>query len=401
MEEGTLLEWLKHDGDPVRPGDRLFVLEGEKAAEEIEAIDGGILRIAVDGPKPGDRVKVGQVLAYLVAEGEAAPVAEKPVKATAAIPAAGPAARRAARATGVELAQVAGSGPGGRVTELDVRQHRRSPQKSDKLAVTPRARRAARELGIDCKALTGSGRNGRIRERDVQAATSAVGGRLVPHTTMRRTIAARMVAGVTEAAPVTLTTKADAVNLVNLRDQFRATPDGLVPSYTDLLVKLAAAALRKHPMLQAQWRDDGLFVPQRVDIAVAVDTEAGLVAPVVRNADQRTLREIAGQLRELIEKARSGRLAGEELRDGTFTITNLGGLGIDAFTPIISLPQCAVLGVGRIVREPAVVHDTIVPRDRLTLSLTFDHRVVDGAPAARFLDMLRHCIEQPVPWLMP
>src|SRR5439155_596870 len=144
-----------------------------------------------------------------------------------------------------------------------------------------------------------------------------------------------------------------------------------------------------------QWRDEGLFVPARVDIAVAVDTEAGLLAPVVRGADRLSLLQVAGQMRELVGLARAGRLTADQMRDATFTITNLGMFGIDAFTPIIHLPQCAVLGIGRIVRKPAVVGDRIEPRDFLTMSLTFDHRVVDGAPAARFLAAVRQAIEQP------
>jgi pyruvate dehydrogenase E2 component (dihydrolipoamide acetyltransferase) len=268
-------------------------------------------------------------------------------------------------------------------------------------AISPRARRVARELGIDGSNLIGSGRNGRIRERDVRAATAgSPDGRLIPHTNIRRTIAARMVAGITQAAPVTLTTKLDATNLVELRNQFKLTPGELVPSYNDFIVKLTAVALRQHPLLQAQWRDEGLFVPQRIDIAVAVDTEVGLLVPVLRAVDTQTLRQIVTQSHELIDQARAGRLTAEQMRDATFTITNLGGFGIDAFTPILHLPQCAVLGVGRIVREPAVRGDRIVPRDMLTLSLTFDHRIVDGAPAARFLQTLRTCLEQPAPWLI-
>jgi pyruvate dehydrogenase E2 component (dihydrolipoamide acetyltransferase) len=212
-----------------------------------------------------------------------------------------------------------------------------------------------------------------------------------------------MVAGVTQAAPVTLTTRADATNLVGLRKQFQATassPAELL-SYTDLVVKLAAVALRQHPMLQGQWRDEGIFVPDRVDIALAVDTDAGLLVPVIREADRLTLRQVAAKSRELTEKARAGKLTAAEMAGATFTVTNLGAFGIDAFTPIIHLPQCAVLGVGRIAREPVVVGERVAPGDVVTLSVTFDHRVVDGAPAARFLATLRSCIEQPVPWLMP
>jgi pyruvate dehydrogenase E2 component (dihydrolipoamide acetyltransferase) len=271
-----------------------------------------------------------------------------------------------------------------------------------KVAITPRARRVARELGVDAAGLHGSGRNGRVRERDVRAAVSAPSGKIIPHTATRRAIAARMVAGVTQAAPVTLTSKADATNIVALREQFRtsATANGFVPSFNELFLKLTAMALRQHPLLQAQWRDEGLYVPDRIDIALAVDTDAGLLAPVLRDVDRLALREITGRCRELIELARAGKLMAEQMRDATFTISNLGGLGVDAFTPIITLPQCAVLGIGRIVREPGVVGDAIMPRERLTLSLTFDHRVVDGAPAARFLDTLRRAVEEPMPCLL-
>ncbi len=398
MEEGTLLEWRKRDGDRIRPGDALFVLESEKAAEEVEALDGGILHIPADAPKPGDRVRVGEVLAHLVAEGEVFPTVEKPAPPAAL----GPAARRAARALKANVPS-APAPSAGRREPLPARALGADREGVSKRRITPRARRAAQELGIDWNGLRGSGRNGRIRERDVRAAAGNPGGRLVPHTALRRTIAARMVAGVTEAAPVTLHTKADAFNLVNLREQFRAVAglEGPVPGYTVLLVKLTAAALGRHPMLQAQWRAEGLFVPDRLNIAVAVDTEAGLLTPVIRDADRRPLREINEQLRTLIEKARAGRLTADAMRDATFTVSNLGGLGVDTFTPILPLPQCAVLGIGRVVREPVVVGDAIVPRDRLSLSLTFDHRVVDGAPAARFLETLRSCVEQPAPWLMP
>jgi pyruvate dehydrogenase E2 component (dihydrolipoamide acetyltransferase) len=374
MEEGIFAGWRKQDGERVQPGDVLFVLESDKSAEDIEAIDGGILRIPADAPQEGDTVKIGQVLAYLVAEGEA-------------VPTVGP-VNRVEPESAARLEEPTSAAPSARRN----------------LAITPRARHAARELGIDWNNLTGSGRNGRIRERDVRAAAGTpTEGRLIPHTTIRRTVAARMVAGLTEAAPVTLTTKLDATNLVALRTQFQSTAtttNDLVPSYTDLLVKLTAAALQQHPLLQAQWREDGLFVPQRIDIAFAVDTETGLLAPVLRSVDRMTLRQVTARARALIEQTRAGRLSAEDMREATFTVSNLGHFGIDSFTPIIHLPQCAVLGVGRIVREPVVRGERIVPCDVLTLSLTFDHRIVDGAPAARFLQTLRNYVENPAAWLI-
>jgi pyruvate dehydrogenase E2 component (dihydrolipoamide acetyltransferase) len=369
MDEGTFVEWLKREGDEVRAGDPLFVLESEKAAEPVESLDAGILRIAPDGPQVGETVKVGRVLAYLVSAGESIPDA---------------APQSTPPSHGMSAANLVGkTAPASPATS------------ASSLAISPRARRVARALGIDCTTVRGTGAGGRIRERDVRAAASM--GRIIPHTAMRRLIAARMVAGMTQAAPVTLTTRADATELVALRNRCKA--DGFVPGYTSLIVKLAAAALGQHPQLQAQWRDDGLLIPDAIAIAVAVDTDAGLLAPVVRGVDRLSLRDVAVQLDELADLARAGRLSAEQMRDATFTVTNLGMHGIDAFTPIVHLPQCAVLGVGRIVQEPAVVEDRIVPRALLTLSLTFDHRAVDGAPAARFLDALRRSIEQPGPLL--
>ena len=377
MEEGTFVEWLKRDGDSVQPGEPLFVLESDKAAENIEAIDAGFLRIPKTSPAPGTIVKVGQVLAYLAAEGEE--VQESGDKS---------------QESGGRGQEPAFRGAGSSPARTSRAESPLSKAPTVIQTVTPRARRTARELGVDVALVSGSGRQGRIRERDVRkAALSKAPGRLIPHTPMRRTIAARMVAGVTQAAPVTLTTKADATQLVARRRQFEAAADAAVPSYTDLILKLVATALGEHPLVQAQWRDDGLFVPSLVDIAFAVDTEAGLLAPVVRQVDKLTFVEIAAQTRELVALARAGRLTGDQMRGATFSVTNLGMFGIDAFTPIIHLPQCAVLGVGRIVREPAVVGEQIVPRDQVTLSLTFDHRIVDGAPAARFLGALRQLIE--------
>ena len=381
MDEGTFVEWLKQDGDHVKPGEPLFVLESEKAAENIEAIDAGILRIPPKGPKPGETVAVGRVLAFLVAEGEGIPDTE-----TQSTPRE-PEAPARANATSPPLAL-----------------------RAQGTAITPRARRAARELGIDPVAIRGTGKGGRVRERDVRAACSPLAPReegaslsrseraTIPHTRIRRLTAARMVAGVTQAAPVTLTARVDATELVALRDRLRAAtlPDTPSPTYTDVIVKHTAAALRQHPLLQAQWRDDALWIPDGVHIAIAVDTEAGLLAPVIRDADKLDFVQIAARSHALIAEARAGRLGADQMRDATFTITNLGMFGIDAFTPIIHLPQCAVLGIGRIGREPAVVEDRIEPRHVVTLSLTFDHRVVDGAPAARFLSTIRNAIEQPI-----
>ena len=199
-------------------------------------------------------------------------------------------------------------------------------------------------------------------------------------------------------------TQIDATNLVGLRTQFKQAANGSnIPSYSDIIMKLVSLALRQHPLLAARSEGDQWMIPSMSDglhIGLAVDTEGGLVVPVVRDVGSTGLFELANQTVKLIEKSRAGTLVVSEMQGGVFTISNLGSFGIDAFTPIINLPETAVLGLGRIRREPVVVDDKIVARDQLTLSLTFDHRIVDGAPAARFLQTVSQAIENPSAWLL-
>lgn len=380
MDEGTFVEWLKADGDAVRPGDAVFRLEGEKATEDVESLDGGVLHIPATGPKPGDRVAVGAVIGFLLQPGEAPP-SVRPAEAS------GKAQPLAKRAGHTEDAQDAL--PGREIMG------RSSP------ASTPRARRLAFKRNIDWTKLTGTGRGGRIRERDVAAASSALPTlpeNIVPFTPIRRAIASNMLKSRQETAPVTLTSLVDATHLVSLRGQFKAEGTEPVPSFTDLFVKLSAVALQEHPMFASRWSDVGIILAERIDIGIAVDTDEGLRVPVVRDVPSLGLRELAKQSRELIDRARAGTLAGLEMWLGCFTVTNLGSFGIDAFTPIINWPQCAILGVGRITRQPVMDGERVVGRDLVTLSLTFDHRIVDGGPAARFLQTLAKCIENPGPW---
>jgi pyruvate dehydrogenase E2 component (dihydrolipoamide acetyltransferase) len=410
MDEGTFGEWLKKEGDFVKRGEALFVLEGEKSAQDIESFDEGILRLPPDAPQSGDLVKVGQVLAFLVAKGEEAPF-------ECAASRMGPAKPQASAG-----ANVAGGAPVIAESRAD---QRASSTPGTTVKASPRARRRAEGAGVDLATVQGTGSTGRIRERDViavakppaaQAAapctaqtsktarSTSEACRTLAVSPIRRTIAARMSAGVHETAPVTLTSRCDVTNLVNLRDQFRNAERGAaeaVPGYNELLVKLTAMTLEHHPLLAAQWSDREILLPDAFHISVAVDTEAGLLAPVIRDTSKLTVRQIAAELRRLADRARKGQLSADEMQGGVFTVTNLGMFKIDSFTPIINRPQCAILGVGRIAREPAVVNDQIVPRDQMTLSLTFDHRVVDGAPAARFLNDLRLAIEHPAAVLVP
>jgi pyruvate dehydrogenase E2 component (dihydrolipoamide acetyltransferase) len=415
-DDALFAGWLKADGDEIRPGEAVFSLESEKATQEVESLDGGILRIPPSGPKPGDRLAVGTVIGYLVTKDEAAPFQNGAHAAQAAAtnggaassPKAGPAARRLARELDVNVQQVAGTGKSGVITTDDIRRHKQkqkvatAPRSKHRPNISPRARRAAEKLGINWTKLEGGGTSGRIRERDVLAVAGTQTVRdIVPLTPMRRTIAARMVESSQTTAPVTLTTTTEATNLVNLRRQFQeATPNEAIPSFTDFLVKLTALALKDHPHLNARWENDGIVLQPEIHIGIAVDTEAGLLAPVIRDVPALGMRALAARSRELIEKARQRKLIIEEMQGGTFTITNLGAFGIDGFTPVINLPEAAILGIGRIRREPVVRGDDIVIQDVVTLSLTFDHRIVDGAPAARFLQRLCELVRNPGAWLM-
>ncbi len=389
MGEGTFLGWLKKEGDAVKAGDPLFSVESEKAAFDVDSTDAGILSIPTNALKPGDVVKVGCLLGYLLTEGEAAPGTAMPASpAPVAIPEASPRAETPPPASAI----------------------RPSPG-VDRFAASPRARRAAKELRVDLSELQPTGQGGRIRERDVRAvspppatvasAAPAAPGREVPVTAQRRTIAERMMSSLKNTAPVTLTCRCDATNLVALRSEYKlAAGNPIVPSFTDIIAKLAAIALGSHPMLAGRWEGERILLPDAIHIGIAVDTGHGLLVPVVRNVSELSLLEVSRRSRDLIEAARSRRLKSDDMQGGCFTLSNLGGFGIEAFTPIINYPETAVLGLGAILRAPAVLEDgQLGIREQITLSLTFDHRVVDGAPAARFLQALRQGIEKPAGWL--
>ena len=445
MEEGVFGEWLKQDGDEVKAGDLLFTVEGDKATQEVEVFESGILRLPQGAPAPGDVIPVGALLAYIVQAGELMPAADsrppqsagreeragaagptakaepalrKPsaTRSTAADgrgnPTISPRARRVAGELGVDWTQLTGSGRTGRIVERDVRAAAGTLVEPVGVDMSPVARRMAAEAGISLEELTAIRPDARIHREDVEAAIAArrqavqagePPGQIVSHSRIRQITAQRMAESAHATAPVTLTTEADATELVAaLREQLKSSYSrrGLaVPSYNDIYLKLTAAALQEHPALNASWSDDGLILHGGIHIGFAVETEQGLLAPVLRDVPAKSLRVIAAETAGLIEGAHQERLSHEAMQGGTFTITNLGMYGIDAFTPIINLPQAAILGIGRIVCKPAVHEGEIVPRQMVALSLTFDHRVVDGAPAARFLNTVRQYVSEPILWL--
>jgi pyruvate dehydrogenase E2 component (dihydrolipoamide acetyltransferase) len=307
---------------------------------------------------------------------------------------------------------VAGSGPNGRIVERDIVSFLEFAPKA-----TPVAQRVAEQAGVDLREVQGSGPGGRIMKEDVLEMSQRIsesarelilpspslgegpGVRAeVPMSGVRAVIARRMHAGHSETAPVTLTMEADATDLVRVRERLKASLAdklGFNIGYNDLLIKIVARALREFPYVNARLDGDTIHQLGEVHVALAVDTERGLMVPVVRDADRKGMAEFAAELRGVIERARAGTALPDELSGSTFTITNLGMFEIDAFTPIINLPEAAILGVGRIKDCAAVVDGEIAVRKMMWLSLTFDHRLVDGAPAARFLQRIKQYVEEP------
>lgn len=343
MEEGTLVEWLKADGDTVEPGEILFTVESDKALNEIETFSGGILRIPPDAPRPGDTVPVGTLLGYLLQPGEEMPTAPPPTPAAEPVPTpAEPAAPVAKPKLAPTSAPVRSGGP----------------------TISPRARRVASELGVEWRALTGSGRTGRIVERDVRAAAARSG----------------------QAVPAILTTEADATELVTLRPQLKLE-GAPAPAYHHLIAKLVVVALAEHPQLNAS-------ETEAVHLSLAVDTGEDLATPVIRDAHTKTWAELAVAARALALQVRRA-LEPEATQGGTFAIANFGMYGIDAFTPILRPPYRATLGLGRIAERPAVHEGRVVPRALISLSLTVESGLLENGAAVRFLDRVRTLIERP------
>lgn len=418
MEEGALAGWLKQDGEYVRAGELLFAVEGDKAVQEVEALDSGYLRILPDAPAPGVKVPVGTLLAYLVPEEELA---------SFSVPGATPPGDGGQKTgghpnSGPQPGSVLPPSPSLRSGSEPTPASSAVSDRPRRIYISPYARRVAEGLGVDWRKVKGSGLGGRIMARDVRQAAArksapapvpparpapaAPAGVRVPMTPLRKTIAEHMARSAHTTAPVTLTAEVDATELVALRNTLKGDPLASrqpIPSYNDILAKIAAQALLEHPYMNARIEGEEIVQVGEVHVGIAVDTERGLIVPVVRDVQAKTLRQIARESAGLIEKTRNGTISYDDLRGATFTITNLGMFEIDAFTPIIDLPQCAILGVGQIVAKQVVVdaaNERMAIRQRMVLSLTFDHRLVDGAQAARFLQRIKRLIENPYLWLV-
>ena len=406
MEEGIISKWLVEEGDPVTKGQVIVEFETDKINAEIEApVDGFIGGIAA---RAGESVKVQGVVAYVLAEGEELPAAEavaEPVsEAPAAPPPSAPAPPPAAPppVATPPPPPVQAVSPAAPVTAQAVQ------LAGGRIKASPLARRLATEFGVDIAVLQGSGPGGRIVAKDVRASADGLrvaapvpvpaAAAAVPLAGMRKVIADRMMQSLSTMAQLTLVTEVDATRFVELRTDLASQHEdalGFRISFNDLLARMVTRALVEHPHMNASLSAEEVVHNEHVNIGLAVEVPDGLVVPNVKNAQNMQLAELASAFRKLIADISGGDLNLNDLSGGTFTITNLGALGVDAFTPVINPPECAILGVGRIVAKPAVVDGEIAVRQMMTLSLTFDHRLNDGAPAARFLQRISQLIEQP------
>ena len=416
MEEGVLSQWVKHEGDQVRKGDVLAVIETDKAAMEMEAYDEGVLtKILV---AEGASVSVGTPIAVIgeaVTEAAApslvsapdhpertvvpppAPVTPPGAPVAGRVPAS-PLARKLARDRGVNLSSVSGSGPGGRIVRADIEQAAR-----ERGGAQPASQPAAAPTGPVRPAPVAppAGPLAAVAPQPAPAAAvplaPAADAEEIPLTTVRRLTAQRLAASAREAPHFYLTIVADAGKLVEFRAQANQRPGADVKiTVTDLLIKACATALAECPEVNVSWDETRILRHRHVSIGVAVAVDDGLIVPVVRDADRKTLTEIAREAHDLTARARARKLTPDELAGGTFTISNLGMYGIRQFTAVINPPQAAILAVGEAVRQPVVRGDQVTIATTVTLTVSIDHRAVDGATAAGFLARLKELIEEPL-----
>lgn len=421
MTEGRIVEWFKNTGDLVEKGEPLFSIENEKATLDIESPFRGYVNVLVAADTV---VPILKPVALISKEGVTNIIRENDTPSGSdgaskqkVLPKenlvrssnykndsikASPRARFLARKHGIDLTKISGTGMRGMVVEQDITEAEESKKT---IKATPLARRIAAESGVDLTQVKGSGPRGMIQREDVERYEKteqyvSEAESIEPLSNLRSIIASRLGASWIERPQVTLTTEADASLFVDARLQMNKELEkkGVKLSYNTLLIKLSAMALVEHPYMNVSLIPEGLLQHQQANIGLAVDTEQGLMVPVLHNAARKKHEELHYDLQGLVERTLQGKNKSEDLIDGTFTITNLGTFDIDAFTPIINPPECAILGVGRIIEKPVVREGQVVIRKMMALSLSFDHRLVDGVPAARFLQRIKQYVEQPFLW---
>lgn len=393
MTEGTIQKWFKAEGDAIKAGESLFEVETEKVLYEVESPASGTVAKLLYPLEA--TVTVGLPVAVIAEAGEN--VAEVAAKYGGSTPKAAAAVSVATASAASAASTVVASASGRR----------------EGAPVTPAARKLAQEHKVDLSRVVGTGPGGRVTREDVEkaiseaasapapVAASAAASTVTPTAApvaastplrgMRKVIAERMHKSLQGSAQLTITTEVDVTQLIDRRQEvqreFNAT-------YTDFIIQACAHALKQHPRMNAALEGDTLRTQEQISVGLAVALEEGLIVPVVHDTDKKSLQQIAQEARSLAEKARAGKLTLEEVSGGTFTVSNLGMFGVDGFTPILNAPQTGILGVGRIVEKPIIYRGEIAKRSTMVLSLTFDHRVIDGAPAGAFLqtvaDLLAH-----------
>lgn len=446
MTEGTIVDWKVKEGERVEAEQPILEIETDKLTIDVNAPASGVLLKIIH--TEGDVVPITEMIGIIGEEGEdvsdllkeagtgtgadtAAPAAaagagpqagsgktpspaESPEAVSRTAPAApapraagkvyaSPRAKWRAEEKGIDIQALSGSGPDGLVIERDVLNAPAGAALGAKAPATPLAQKVASIHDVDLRSVKGTGTGGKITKADVMESLNTskvenaeIGGQsgfLVPHSRMRKTIAKRMFDSLQTAAQANHRMEVDVTELVRMREKLKASERKV--SYTDMLIKITSAALRDVPVLNSSWTEEGVFIKQDINIGMAVALDEGLIVPVVRNADGLSLEAVHVRTRELIEKVQKGGLEQTEMEGGTFTITNLGMFDIDSFTAIINQPESGILAVGRIKETPVAVNGAVEIRPLMTLSLTYDHRVVDGAPAAKFLQQLKRYIENP------
>ncbi|MXZ23117.1 MAG: 2-oxo acid dehydrogenase subunit E2 [Caldilineaceae bacterium SB0665_bin_25] len=416
QDVGVLLRWLKSEGEMVTAGEPLMEVATDKVDVQVEAPATGLLTAVT--AQEGDEVPVGQVIGLIAAEGEeipAAPVAAEPKETpqaekdgVAPLPSS-PVAARIAAEHGVDLADVQGTG--GRISKEDVEAHIRSTGSGSRVLASPKARRLARERGVDLATLVGTGPEGAVLAADVPLSAlpapeapapvvhtpAAVEPETQPVSRMWQVMAERLTDSWTSVPHFYLVREVNADQLINWRTILNANAaDGAAITYTDLLTKLAALSLARFPRLNAFWDDGKILTNPEINVGLAVAVEDGLLVPVVHSADRLRVEEIAARRTDLVARADSGELTPNDFTGGTFTISNLGMFGVDAFNAIVNPPQAAILAVGRIADRVVAVEGQPAVRPMMTLTLSCDHRAVDGVRAAQFLDALVGMIEEPL-----
>ena len=423
QDEGVLLRWFKKEGEMVTAGEPLMEVATDKVDVQVDAPASGLLTAVT--AKEGDEIPVGQVIAQIAAEGEELPApqpASDPVEASAGdrpadppLPSS-PVAARIAAEHGVNLAEV--SAAGGRISKEDVEAHIRAADSGARVLASPKARRLARERGIDLAALVGNGPEGAVLAADVPqtaqpqteslpqpvpevAATDRAPAAMEPETQpvsrMWQIMAQRLTESWNSVPHFYLVREVNAAQLIGWRTLLAdGATDGAKITYTDMLTKLAALSLARYPRLNSFWDDGKIVTNPDVNVGLAIAVEDGLLVPVVHSADRLRVDEIAARRADLVARANGAGLLPDDFAGGTFTISNLGMYGVDAFNAIVNPPQAAILAVGRIADRVVAENGQPVVRPMMTLTLSCDHRAVDGVRAAQFLDALVGMIEEPL-----